>query len=92
MKVDADKKFLKDFRQIQDNRIREKIEHVITQIRELDSILDIPNIEKLAGHEGYYRIKFDYNYRIGLFYSDDWVVLLRVGGREGFYKSFPSYG
>jgi len=48
MKIDADKKFLKDFRQIQDNKIRNKIEKLILQIKDADSIFEIPNIKKLA--------------------------------------------
>ena len=89
MKIDADKKFLKDFRQIQDNKIRNKIEKLILQIKDADSIFEIPNIKKLADHDEFYRIKFDYNYRIGLSFKDGMIILMRVSSREGFYKIFP---
>ncbi len=89
MKVDADKRFLKDFQSIQDNKIRDKIELIIKQIVEANTLSDIPNLEKIKGSENYYRIKFDYRYRIGFFYDNETVILLKVSTREGFYKKFP---
>jgi intein/homing endonuclease len=59
MKVDADKRFIRDFQSIQDNKIRDKIELIVKKIT---SASDIPNLEKIKGSEGYYRIKFDYRY------------------------------
>lgn len=89
MKIDADKKFLKDFKAITDNRIREKIDTVVRQIVSASSLSDIQDLEKIEGTKDYYRIKFDYRYRIGLFYDGDTVILLKVSSREGFYKKFP---
>ena len=89
MIVDADKKFIKDFQNIGNNKIRDKIEDIIKQIAKATLLADISNIQKIEGSEGYYRIKFDYRYRIGLFYDGETIVLLKVSTRENFYKKFP---
>jgi len=43
----------------------------------------------LQGFPNYYRIKFDYRYRMGIYYDGGDVEILKVGSREGFYKEFP---
>jgi hypothetical protein len=47
------------------------------------------DLEDMTGYPNYYRIKFDYRYRIGIFCTGEVIEFLRVGRREGFYKRFP---
>ncbi|MDX1919706.1 MAG: hypothetical protein SFU25_03115 [Candidatus Caenarcaniphilales bacterium] len=89
MRFTAERTFLKDFKKIKDNRIRDKIQVVIENIQSATSLAEISNLELLQGTNDFYRIKFDYNYRIGIRFSSDCIELLRIGTREGFYKSFP---
>ena len=90
MKFRSSKNFLKDFKNISDNKIRDKIEKTILDIKAANSISDLKDMEKMQGSDGYYRIKIDYRYRIGAFLEHDGTLsLLKVGTREGFYKKFP---
>ncbi len=89
MKFKTERSFLKDFQKIKDNRIREKIQKVIENITQADSLLEINNLEKISGTNDYYRVKFDYNYRIGIKADLDCLELLRICRREGFYRLFP---
>jgi Txe/YoeB family toxin of Txe-Axe toxin-antitoxin module len=89
MKFKVERSFLKDFQRIKDNRIREKIQKVIENIAQADSLLQINNLEKISGTNDYYRIKFDYNYRIGIKADSEILELLRISSREGFYRLFP---
>lgn len=66
-----------------------KIRATIEQIDAAPSLQEIQGIEPLKGFPNYYRIKFDYRYRIGIYYDDGDVEILKIGSREGFYKDFP---
>lgn len=53
------------------------------------NISELSNITELSGYPNYYRIKFDYRYRIGIYFDGDTIEFLRIGAREDFYKRFP---
>ena len=38
----------------------------------------IPDLASLKGFSGYYRIKFDYNYRIGVFWDGEFIQILKT--------------
>ena len=57
--------------------------------KQIGSLTELANLEELSGFSGFYRIKFDYRYRIGIYYEKDTIQFLRVGSRESFYKKFP---
>ena len=90
MKYKIAKAFKKQAAKINDQRILAKIRVTIEQIGEASSLQDIRELEPLKGFPNYYRIKFDYRYRIGLYYDGGDVEILKMGSREGFYKEFPS--
>ena len=50
---------------------------------------DIVNLTELTGYPNFYRIKFNYRYRIGIYFDGEAIEFLRVGTREDFYKRFP---
>jgi mRNA-degrading endonuclease RelE of RelBE toxin-antitoxin system len=89
MKIQISKRFAKDTKRITDARILAKIRQVLEHIQSIESISEITALEEMAGHPNFYRIKFDYRYRIGIYCDDDIVQFLRVGSREDFYKKFP---
>ncbi|MEO1298826.1 MAG: type II toxin-antitoxin system RelE/ParE family toxin [Cyanobacteria bacterium J06636_16] len=89
MKYKIAKAFKKQVDKINDSRILTKIRVTVEQIGEASLLQDIPNLEPLKGFPHYYRIKFDYRYRIGIYYDGGDVEILKVGSREGFYKEFP---
>ena len=38
----------------------------------------IPDLASLKSFSGYYRIKFDYNYRIGVFWDGEFIQILKT--------------
>lgn len=89
MKYRIAKAFTKQAAKIKDPKILAKIRTTIEQIGEATALQDIPALEPLQGCPNYYRIKFDYRYRVGIYYDGGDVEILKVGSREGFYKEFP---
>jgi mRNA interferase RelE/StbE len=89
MKIQISKRFVKDTQKITDKRILEKIQQVIMQVKQAEALANISDLEEMSGFPGFYRIKFDYRYRIGIYCENDIIQFLRVGHREGFYKKFP---
>ncbi|MEI8210200.1 MAG: hypothetical protein WCG16_13405, partial [Methylococcales bacterium] len=67
----------------------EKIQKILLESKQIGSLTELANLEELSGFSGFYRIKFDYRYRIGIYYEKDTIQFLRVGSRESFYKKFP---
>ena len=89
MKIQISKRFAKDAQKITEKRILAKIQQVIVAVSAAENLADISHLEEMTGFPHFYRIKFDYRYRIGIYYENGLVQFLRVGVREGFYKSFP---
>jgi len=89
MKYKISKHFAKEVHKIKDRKILAKIKNCIEAIGNSTDLADIPNLEPLKGFAGYYRIKFDYHYRIGIFINNQTIEILKVESREGFYKNFP---
>jgi mRNA-degrading endonuclease RelE of RelBE toxin-antitoxin system len=89
MKYQIAKRFKKDLDKINDQKILAKVRKCIEAIGTFKALAEIPDLESLKGFSGYYRIKFDYNYRIGIFWDGEVIQILKVESREGFYKNFP---
>ncbi|MBD2177366.1 type II toxin-antitoxin system RelE/ParE family toxin [Pseudanabaena sp. FACHB-1998] len=67
MKYQIAKRFKKDLDKINDRKILAKVRKCIEAIGTSQALSEIPDLEPLKGFSGYYRIKFDYSYRIGIF-------------------------
>lgn len=89
MKLKISKRFVKDSEKITDKRLLAKLQQVLIEASQAENLSDIANITELSGYPNYYRIKFDYRYRIGLYFDGDVLEFLRIGTREDFYKRFP---
>lgn len=89
MKIKVSKRFIKDTQKITEQRILTKIRQLLEQTQQIKSLDELANLTELTGYANFYRIKFDYRYRIGIYYENDCVEFLRVGTREDFYKKFP---
>lgn len=89
MKLKISKRFVKDSEKITDKRLLAKLQQVLIEASQAENLSDIANITELSGYPNYYRIKFDYRYRIGLYFDSDVLEFLRIGTREDFYKRFP---
>ena len=89
MKIQISKRFSKDTQKITDKRILAKIKQVIIEASQAESLVNISDLEEMSGFPNYYRVKFDYRYRIGIYCENELIQFLRVDNREGFYKEFP---
>jgi len=89
MKYQISKRFKKDLDKISDQKILVKVRKCIEAVSNARSLTEISELEPLKGFSGYYRIKFDYNYRIGIFWDSEIIQMLKIESREGFYKNFP---
>ena len=89
MKYQIAKRFKKDLDKISDQKILAKVRKCIEAIGSSQTLSEIPDLESLRGFSGYYRIKFDYSYRIGVFWDGEVIEILKIESREGFYKNFP---
>jgi len=90
VEIEISKHFMRDVNKISDKRIQKKIQEVLVCVRSAVDLSDIKNLGEMSGYAGFYRIKFDYRYRIGIYLERDTVKFLRAGSREGVYKRFPS--
>ncbi|MDD2725505.1 MAG: hypothetical protein PHH59_15975 [Methylovulum sp.] len=89
MKIEISKRFVKDTQKITDKRILTKIQQVLLEAQQIEDFRCLADLEELSGFPHFYRIKFDYRYRIGIYCEGEVIEFLRVGSREGFYKKFP---
>ena len=89
MKYQIAKRFKKDLDKIDDQKILAKVRKCIEVIETSQALSEIPDLEALKGFSGYYRLKFDYSYRIGIFLDGEVIEILKIESREGFYKNFP---
>jgi hypothetical protein len=79
MNIKVSKRFVKDTQKITDQRILVKIRQLLTKAKEIKSLSELENLTELSGYPNYYRIKFDYRYRVGIYFDGDAIEFLRVG-------------
>lgn len=89
MKIQISKRFAKDTQKITDKRILAKIQQVIIQTSQAECLANVSDLEEMSGCPNFYRVKFDYRYRIGIYFENELIQFLRVDNREDFYKKFP---
>jgi len=88
LRIKYEARFEKDLKKIQDTNLIKQLKKLITIIKEADSMLHIPRIKKLKGHDTFYRIKIG-NYRIGFEMVNDELILTRILHRKEIYRYFP---
>ena len=83
------KSFDKDIDRLRRNKeILKKLADSIVEIKSCKRVIDLRNIKKLEGYQCYYRIKIG-DYRLGIKYDSNRMVLLRFLHRKDVYKHFP---
>ena len=88
MRVEFRKTFEKDLRKLNDKSLLAKLKAAIETIEQADSLDAIPNLKKLKGDDGYFRIRIG-DYRVGLFLAGETLLFVRVVHRREFYRYFP---
>ena len=88
MNILYDKRFFKDIEAINDKRLKQQIETVISEIENAEQLHLLHNLKKMKGHKYAYRIRIG-NYRLGFFYENHAVICTRLLNRKDIYKYFP---
>ena len=78
----------KDVKKINNSNFNDEILNFITILETANSIQEIPNLKKLAGHKESYRCRMG-NFHIGINIENSNLILVRVALRKDFYRLFP---
>ncbi len=88
MKLTFEKRFLKDLQKIKEKEVKLKIKEIITNLKDCDFFSEIPSIKKIKGYVNFYRIRIG-QYRLGIFYDNNEIRLIRFLHRKEVYLYFP---
>jgi mRNA interferase RelE/StbE len=89
MEVIFDKSFLKAIDKLTDKALKKKIEKIIIELEESDSLLKAKNIKKMEGFKSFYRIRVG-DFRIGFELEKFTTIrLITIVHRKDIYKIFP---
>lgn len=80
--------FTKEIKNLTDDIVKLKLSKIIKQIETTEHLFLLENVKKLNGYDKYYRIKVG-NYRIGIYYDQNILVLVRFLHRKEIYRFFP---
>ena len=78
----------KDVRKINSKKARASIKKILLLIKEVESLKEIPSLKKISGHPSAFRIRVG-DYRIGLYYLEETIIIARIVKRNDIYKVFP---
>ena len=87
MKVIADKSFQKDLLKL-DSQTKKQLLKLVSQLIQISSIVDVPNLKKITGFKNACRIRLGVH-RIGIRINGDTIILVRILHRKDIYKYFP---
>jgi mRNA interferase RelE/StbE len=76
LRVDLKRSFLKDLQRVKNDRLKERVRHVIERLEEAKTLRESGNIKKLRGGERHYRVRVE-DYRLGLVLEGDKVTFVR---------------
>ncbi len=88
MKTAFTNKFLNQVSSLRFKTIRKKVEKVILEVENADSLSQIKNLKKLRGETKYFRIRIG-DYRIGLYLENEIIEFTTIDHRKDIYKHFP---
>ena len=88
MKVEFLKRFSKDLDDVKNKSIKQSVIRLIELMETVDVLDKIPNTKKLKGHRSAYRTRIG-DYRLGFFFENSTILLVRFLHRKDIYKIFP---
>jgi len=87
MKVEIRRIFTKDAEKLPAT-IQQQLVLIISNLEQTKQLARIKNCKKIKGSKTAYRIRLN-QYRIGFFFENETIELVRVLGRKDIYKYFP---
>ena len=88
MNVTFRSSFVRDLKKVRDRAVLAAVRTVLEQMEAANALDAIPELRKLAGASGFYRIRCG-DYRIGLSISDGVIECVRCLHRRDIDKRFP---
>jgi mRNA interferase RelE/StbE len=88
VKVGFEASFARDLKKIRDNSILNRVERVIANAKEAETLQNVRSLTKLRGYDTFYRIRIG-DYRVGIEVVGDEVIFVRVLHRKNIYRYFP---
>lgn len=88
MKVIFLNSFKKDLLKINNLKLKQQVKRVIFELEKVENMTSIPDLKKLKGFSSAYRIRIG-DYRLGFYYENEVVELVRLVKRNDIYKVFP---
>jgi mRNA interferase RelE/StbE len=79
---------VRDLQKIRDQSLRRRVREAIEQIEAAETLRELPNVTRLSGSSGFYRIRVG-DYRIGISVEGDEVEFVRCLHRRDIYRYFP---
>ena len=87
MNIEFRKSFEKDFEKLPASS-KKQVGNIIQDILSKKKLAELSSCKKLTGYKSAYRVRVG-SYRIGFFYENETVELVRVLNRKDIYKYFP---
>lgn len=88
MQLVVTRQFAKDVQKHLNKPQQIQLANIIDQLRNAQSLQEIPNLKKLKGYKTAFRIKMD-DFRIGFLWEENQILLSRVMNRKEIYRYFP---
>ena len=87
MNFEVRKSFVKDAARLP-SEIQNQLAEIISTIEKAKSLSELKNCKKIKGNKTAFRIRL-HQYRIGFFFDNGVIELVRVLSRKDIYKYFP---
>lgn len=89
MEVVFDRSFLKAITKLKDKELKLRIEKLIVEVEQADTLADIKHLKKMEGFKTFYRIRVG-DYRVGIeLESKKLVRFITIAHRKDIYSIFP---
>ena len=88
MKVSFKATFAEDLKGLKDKLLLARVNKLIETVERSGGLMDLPNVKKLQGGDGYYRIRLG-DYRVGIVSERGEVIFVRILHRKEIYRYFP---
>ena len=88
MKTEFRTSFARDLSAIRDRNLLNRVQAVIEDVEQAESLQDIANLTRLQGGDNFYRIRIG-DYRIGIVVESNTILFVRCLNRREIYRYFP---
>ncbi len=79
---------IKDLKKVRDKKLLKSLSKVLLNLEESEDLFKVSSVKKMSGHPEAYRIRIG-DYRLGFYYSENQIEVVRFLKRNDIYKVFP---